>query len=92
MDEIDIPRYQDSQTQLFFWEVDEFVVSVGLFGVGIVTDNLTIALISIYFVSAALRKIKSVSLDGALQHLLYWAGIIGLNKMPFDGSRREKWV
>jgi conjugal transfer pilus assembly protein TraL len=92
MEEVEIPRYQDSQTQLFFWEVDEFVISVGLFGVGIITDNLTISLIAMYLVSSGLRQVKSTSLEGALKHLLFWFGVIGLNKMPFDGSRREKWV
>ncbi len=92
MQEVDIPRHQDSQGQIFFWEIDEFVVSVGLFGIGIVADMMTLSFVLIYFVSAALRKIKSLSLDGALMHLVYWWGIAPLNKMPFDGSRRKKWV
>lgn len=92
MQEIEIPRYVDSQAQIFFWEIDEFVVSVGLFGVGIVTDSLLLAFVLIYLASSTLRRIKSVSLEGAFLHVMYWTGVLGLNRMPFDGSRRKKWV
>lgn len=92
MQEIEIPRYVDSQAQIFFWEIDEFVVSVGLFGVGIITDSLLLAFVLIYLASTALRRAKAVSLDGAFLHIMYWMGVIRLNRMPFDGSRRKKWV
>ena len=35
MNEVDIPRYVDSQPQLFFWEIDEAVIFIGLLGCGI---------------------------------------------------------
>lgn len=89
MNEVPIPRHLDSQQQFLWWEFDEFVVAAGLFGVGIIIKQLLIALILIVLTSKAMRRFKSNNLDGAVQHVVYAAGVAPLNKAYQDGLERE---
>ncbi len=90
MNEVQIPRYIDSQMQMFFWEFDEFILAVALFAVGIVMNSLLVAVILIYFVNKAFRRYKDGSMPGTLMHLAYWVGMMPLNQVATDALAREK--
>lgn len=89
MREIDIPRYIDAQPQFFWWELDEFAVAVGLIGVGILSETLTMMFVVIFVVSAWMRRFKNNNLDGAIVHIAYKAGLIPLNRAYKDGMAVE---
>lgn len=93
MKEVEIPRYIDSQPQIFFWELDEFLLSFGMVAVGIITDSLLLTLFCIWLVTKLFRRLKSRSLDGALKHFFYWSGALPLNSEAPDSIRnRNRWV
>ena len=91
MKEIDIPRYVDSQMQLLFWEIDEAVIFIGCLGAGIAIGGwATIAsLVGGWYAVKRFKRFKNGALDGILQHLCYWAGVMKLNKHYQDSSKRD---
>lgn len=91
MQEITIPRYIDSQMQLFFWEFDEFILAVSLFAVGILLDSLLLTVVMIYVVNKAFRRYKDGAMQGALLHLMYWYGFMPLNSVATDALARRKY-
>lgn len=90
MKEVVIPRYIDSQMQLFFWEFDEFIVAAGLLAFGIVTKSFFIAIILIYVFNKMFRRFKDGRLEGILLHVAYWIGLFPLNRVALDGLQRSK--
>ena len=91
MNEVDIPRYVDSQPQLFFWEIDEAVIFIGLLGCGIAIGGW-FTLLSItagYYAVKAFKRFKNGALDGILLHLCYWLGVMSLNKHYQDSTKRD---
>jgi conjugal transfer pilus assembly protein TraL len=88
MEEIDIPRYVDSQYQLFFWELDEIAPIAGMLGLGIVTDTLTLMIVPMFVFARVFSAFKQHHLDGVLLHMAYWAGIIRLNRVFENGLVR----
>ena len=92
MREIDVPRYIDSQPQFFWWELDEFALAIGLMGVGMLTETLTIMFFVIVVVSAWLKRFKSNNLDGAIVHIAYKAGLTPLNTVYKDGLVPELYA
>jgi conjugal transfer pilus assembly protein TraL len=89
MREVDIPRYIDAQPQFFWWELDEFALAIGLMGVGMLTETLTIMFFAILVVSAWMKRFKSNNLDGAIVHIAYKAGLLPLNRAYQDGLAVE---
>ena len=89
MDEIEIPHYIDAQPQIFFWELDEFVPIFALMGVGIATDTLTPLIPLMFVFSNLFQKFKSSQMEGVLMHLVYWYGVLPLNKIFKNGVIRE---
>jgi conjugal transfer pilus assembly protein TraL len=89
MKEIPIPRYVDSQMQLFFWELDEVVVISAIAGFGIVMDMVFYSMIAGFFASILFTKYKNNFLDGILMHMAYWAGFMKLNKLFPNGQIRH---
>ncbi|RME59247.1 type IV conjugative transfer system protein TraL [Candidatus Parcubacteria bacterium] len=104
MKQVPIPRDVDRQVVILAWELDEFVVYFGLFAGGIITKNLILALVLIYFVRKGMRRLKS-GLDGSLPHWFFWQGIAPLlggnlslkdylsgktSAPPYDGMARFK--
>lgn len=91
MQEIDIPRYIDSQPQFLWWELDEFGLVMGLIGVGILTKTLTwMLLVVIPSAIWLLRRSKNNSLEGTLHHILCYTGVLSLNK-EFPNSLQEEF-
>jgi conjugal transfer pilus assembly protein TraL len=89
MREVDIPRYIDAQPQFFWWELDEFALAIGLMGVGMLTETLSIMFVVIVVVSAWMKRFKSNNLDGAIVHIAYKAGLLPLNHAYRDGLAVE---
>jgi conjugal transfer pilus assembly protein TraL len=90
MESVQIPRYIDSQLQILFFELDEFVLALGVFGIGVVIKQELPAMIAIYFIVKAFRYFKDGRLDGILLHLEYWHGFLPLNKIAVDGLHRQR--
>lgn len=89
MSEIAIPRYVDSQAQMFWWEVDELIPLVSMFGVGIMIGSIATMMIPAVGVSYLFSRFKSASLDGVLLHLGYWIGAVPLNRYFKNGAVRN---
>lgn len=93
MNDIEIPRYIDSQQQFLWWEFDEFVLAIGLFTVGIVTDTLTLQLLVVIpFLTWGLRRFKNNNLEGILFHIIFWLGMAPLNNEFKDALGKEHYL
>ena len=89
MREVEIPRYIDAQPQFFWWELDEFALAIGIMGVRMLTETLTVVFFVIVVLSAWMKRFKSNNLDGALIHIAYRAGLTPLNRAYKDGITQE---
>jgi conjugal transfer pilus assembly protein TraL len=89
MDEVEIPHYLDSQPQIFFWELDEFAPVIFFLAVGIATDTLSAWFPFIVVFSYVFARFKQNNMDGILVHLVYWYGVLPLNKRFTNGMARE---
>ena len=89
MREVDIPRYIDAQPQFFWWELDEFALAIGLMGVGMLTETLSIMFFAIVVVSAWMKRFKSNNLEGAIIHIAYKVGLMPLNRAYRNGLAAE---
>ena len=91
MKSVKIPRYIDSIPQIFFWEIDEFLILAACFGVGIMLGGMNTVLgIGCGFFSANIfKKYKAGGLPGQLNHLVHWKNIFNINSaFPRSGVRR----
>lgn len=89
MDEVEIPHYIDSQPQIFFWELDEFAPVVFGLAIGVATDTLTAWFPLIIAFTYAFQRFKGSQMEGILVHLVYWWGVMPLNKVFENGTTRE---
>ncbi len=69
-----IPRFIDDPPQLLWWEMDELIVLVGLFGAGIFVDHPGIGILGGLSLARSARRFKVGRADHYLWHLLYWIG------------------
>lgn len=91
MKNIKIPRYIDSIPQIFFWEIDEFLILATCFGIGIVFGglNTVFGIVGGFFAASAFKKYKDGGLAGQLNHLFHWKNIMNINSaFPRSGVRR----
>lgn len=86
---IPIPRYIDSQYQVFFWEMDELIPLIVLIGVGIIFEILLWAIVFGAIIMVRFSRFKLARLDGVLVHMGYWSGVMTLNKLFKNGLVRE---
>ncbi len=86
---VTIPRFIDSQYQLFWWEMDELVPLIVFIGVGIIFEVLLYAMIAGGLLMVRFSRFKLARLDGVLIHLAYWFGLLSLNKVFRNGLVRE---
>lgn len=91
MNNIKIPRYIDSMPQIFFWEIDEFLILASCFGIGIMMGGLN-TLLGIgagFFAANMFKKYKAGGLPGQLNHLFHWNNILNINSaFPQSGTRK----
>lgn len=86
-----IPRYIDSTPQLFFWEIDEFMILAASLGFGILIGGVYtfLGVIMGLFIVNMFKRYKDGGLPGQLNHLFHWHNLINLNKrFPNSGVRR----
>lgn len=70
-----IPGTIDAPPQLLGKDMDEVAVISLLFMIGIMTGELLISLVAIFFVSKAYKKFRGGVQEGYLLHMIYWYGI-----------------
>ncbi len=92
MNVVDIPRFVDSQIQFFWWEMDEAVLMVGLFGLGIAMGMVVTFMFLVPFAIKLLRKFKNSSLEGGGVHYLWYFGIVPLGKEFSDSTQKEFYL
>ena len=86
-----IPRYIDSIPQIFFWEIDEFMILASCFGFGILMGgmNTLMGIMAGLFITNIFKRYKDNGLPGQLSHLFHWKNIFNLNPFyPKSGQRR----
>ena len=91
MKNVKIPRYIDSIPQIFFWEIDEFIILVSCFGVGILLGGLNtiLGMVFGFFAANFFKTYKAGGLPGQLNHLFHWKNIFNINSaFPNGGKRR----
>jgi len=89
MNEKPIPNYVDSQMQVFFWEIDEFFPSLTIFIIFFMWDQPLLALIFSYLFVRVFSRFKSSNMEGVLFHMVWWAGLMQMNKKFPNGLSRE---
>lgn len=91
MHNVQIPRYIDSIPQIFFWEIDEFLILASCFGIGIALGgmNTVYGIGAGFFMANLFKKYKAGGLPGQLNHLFHWKNILNINSaFPNGGVRR----
>ena len=91
MTEKPIPNHVDDQMQVFFWEIDEFLILAACFGVGIMLGgmNTVLGIGCGFFAANIFKKYKAGGLPGQLNHLVHWKNIFNINSaFPRSGVRR----
>jgi conjugal transfer pilus assembly protein TraL len=81
-----IPRFIDDPPQLLWWEMDELVAVVGLFGMGIFIDHPAVGVLTGIGLARQARRYKVGRADHYLWHLLYRMGWV---KGSPSGTIRE---
>ena len=91
MRNVPIPRYIDSMYQIFFWELDEFIIIIAFFGAGIALGgNYTLfSLVVGYYDVRQFKRYKDNGLPGQLNHLAHWTNFLHLNKKYTTSGRRS---
>lgn len=81
-----IPRYIDDPPQFLWWEMDELMIVVGGFGLGIFLNFPTVGGLSGIILARLAGQQKSGKADGYLWHFFYWMGVVAGKP---SGSIRE---
>lgn len=90
MQKIKVPRFVDSMTTLWWWEMDELLVALITFAViGILMKELLLAFVLMWVCGYLFKKAKGKSQRGAIIHSLYWIGLIKLTDKYKNGQDRE---
>lgn len=88
---VKIPRHIDSIPQIFFWEIDEFLILATCMGGGVMFGGLnTVIGLVIGIVGAGqFKKYKAGGLPGQLNHLAHWKNILNLNAVFIRSGERQ---
>lgn len=89
MTEKPIPNYVDDQMQIFFWEVDEFFPSLTIFIVMFMWDQLLVGIAFTLIFNRFFGRFKNANMAGVLFHMVWWVGLMGMNKKFDNGAARE---
>ncbi|MBT0671585.1 type IV conjugative transfer system protein TraL [Novosphingobium profundi] len=85
MDEYRIPKHLDDPELIGFWTLDEFIVMVTPFAIGIVTQHIVIGLLVAVASWFGYRKVRAGRSMNWVLHLAYWhlpGGFFGLKAAP----------
>jgi len=77
-----IARHIDDPPQIFFWEVDEFVVFGSCFTLGIMSGTPTVMILTGIVLAYLLARVKAGRSDGFFLHILYWYAGLPLKGCP----------
>lgn len=86
---VEIPHYIDSPIQMIWWEADEVAPFLTCLGGGIILGMASPMMVLGALGSYWYIRHKRVSLDGTLEHMAYWIGLLALNKKFKHGMDRE---
>lgn len=89
MNERPIPNYVDDQMQVFFWEIDEFFPALTIFIVMFMWDQLLIGIFLALGFVKFFGRFKAANMSGVLFHMVWWAGLMSMNKKFDNGAERE---
>lgn len=89
MNERPIPNYVDDQMQVFFWEIDEFFPALTIFIVMFMWDQLLLGLVLVMFFVKFFGRFKNANMSGVLFHMVWWTGLMRMNKKFDNGAQRE---
>lgn len=76
MEPIPFPTYADTAQRLLIWTPDQIVPAAAAFGIGIVTDSVTLSVPIGLLLSWAYSKYSAGKPDGYLVHAAYWYGLL----------------
>lgn len=91
MENIAMPRDVDEPLPFLMFEIDEVIVMVVCLMVGIVTRELTYAIVLSFVVVKMFSRWKAGKLPGVLAHMMFWFGILSLNN-SFKVSDGKEFV
>jgi conjugal transfer pilus assembly protein TraL len=77
-----IARYIDDPPEIFFWQVDEFIVFGSCFALGIMANTLAIMTTLGVVMAWLLSRVKAGRSDGFFMHVLYWHAGVPLKECP----------
>ena len=77
-----ISRYIDDPPQIFFWELDEFIVFGTCFSIGTITGVPTVMITLGVVLAYLLSRVKAGRSDGFFLHVLYWVAGLNLKSCP----------
>lgn len=89
MQERNIPNYVDDQMQIFFWEIDEFFPALVIFIVMFMWNQLLLGIIATFVFIKVFGRFKANRMDGVLFHIVWWFGVMDMNKKFNNGAVRE---
>ncbi len=86
-----MPRHIDSQPQIFWWEMDEFLAAFMVFGIGVIVGRWValLGLAGAWVVVRAMRRWKEGELDGGLPHIIYSFGVHAINDVYQDALKKD---
>ncbi len=84
-----IPNYVDDQMQIFFWELDEFFPSLTIFVVMFMWDQLLMGIVMAIAFVKFFGRFKNANMSGVLFHMVWWTGLMSMNKKFDNGASRE---
>ncbi len=91
MKNIAIPRYIDSTPQIFFWEMDEFVLLAGVFSFGVILGGMytILGLLLGFYLVHVFITYKDGGLPGQLNHIAHWHNLLNINSLFKNGGVRR---
>lgn len=89
MNDVDIPRFVDSQSQYLWWEMDEFIILFSTACVGLLFDEFLKFIVLAFLVVRGFQRFKHNSLEGIMLHIGYWLGFAPLNSVYTDSGQRD---
>jgi len=67
-----MPRHLDDPDKLLWWDFDQALIVIAIFGLGIVMNMLIVGVVLSVFVGSLIGKLKSGRSRGFLVHSAYW--------------------
>jgi len=67
-----IPKHLDDPERWLFWTIDEAIVLIAPFILGIALDHSFIGIVMSIILYMLYKKFKSTGVDNLIQYLIYW--------------------